>query len=248
LGGLELSIERFVTTQWKVILAARDGSTEEARLALESLCRAYWYPLYVYVRRRGHGADESRDLTQAFFADLLGRDWMESIDPAKGRFRSFLLASLHHFLSHERDKARALKKGGGVAVLSLDLAETEGRFAREPAEPTTPELLFERRWGLTVMERAMERLRAESAAEHPGRFEQLQPYLTGSEPQTRYRDLGAELGMSETAVKSAVHRLRQRYGRLLREEIAGTVADPADVEDELRHLLNVIRPWQALRR
>jgi RNA polymerase sigma-70 factor (ECF subfamily) len=236
--------ERFATTQWNVVLAARDGTDTEARRALESLCEAYWYPLYAYVRRRGHAADEARDLTQAFFADLLSRDFLAAVDRSKGRFRSFLLASLEHFLSHERDKERTLKKGGGVRFLPLDIDVAETRYRHEPADPLTPELVFERRWGLMVMERAMERLQVESSGDQPERFEHLKPYLTGSEPHTQYREIAASLGMTESAVKAAVHRLRQRYGRLLRAEIAETVADPAEVDDEVRHLLTVVRPWQ----
>lgn len=236
-------MSRFATTQWNVVLAARDGTDSQARHALESLCDAYWYPLYGFIRRRGHSAEEARDLTQSFFADLLSRDFLAAIDRSKGRFRSFLLASLEHFLSHERDRQHALKKGGGVQPLSLDAAAAEDRYRREPLDDATPEVLFERRWGLTVMERAMDRLRAESI-EQPERFETLRGCLTGTEP-ARYRDIAQALGMSETAVKASVHRLRQRYGRLLREEIANTVADPAEVDDEVRHLLAVVRPWQA---
>ena len=234
--------KRFATTQWKVVLDARDGTESQARLALESLCHAYWFPLYAYVRRRGHDADQARDLTQAFFADLLGRNFLEAIDRSRGRFRSFLLASLENFLSHERDKANALKKGGGQAPISLDGADAETRYRLEPADPETPELVFERRWGVTVMERTMERLRAEYAGE-PGRFEQLKPCLTGDNPD-RYAEIAAGLGMTEAAVKAAVHRLRQRYGRLLRDEIAETVTSPSEVDEELRHLLGVLRPWQ----
>jgi len=233
---------RFATTQWNVVLEARDGTESRARQALESLCHAYWFPLYVYVRSRGNAADEARDLTQAFFADLLERNFLDAIDRSKGRFRSFMLASLEHFLSNQRDKANALKKGGGAQPISLDAVDAETRYRHEPADPVTPELVFERRWGLTVMERTMDRLRAEYA-DQPGRFEQLKPCLTGDNTD-RYRELAAALGMSEPAVKAAVHRLRQRYGRLLRAEIAKTVTSEAEVDQELRHLLGVVRPWQ----
>jgi RNA polymerase sigma-70 factor (ECF subfamily) len=232
---------QFATTQWTVVLAARDGSDSQARQALEALCEAYWYPLYAYVRRRGHDPDQARDLTQAFFADLLGRDFLGSIDASKGRFRSFLLASLAHFLSHERDKAHALKKGGGKLPLSLDADEAETRYRQEPADPLTPDVVFERRWGLIVMERAMQRLEAEHGED--ARFASLKACLTG-EQGGQYSEMANALGMSEGAVKTAVHRLRQRYGRLLREEIAATVASAAEVDAELRHLLEVIRPWQ----
>lgn len=233
---------QFATTQWKVVLEARDGTDSQARLALESLCQAYWFPLYAYVRSRGHDADRARDLTQAFFADLLGRNFLATIDRSKGRFRSFLLASLDHFLSHERDKANALKKGGGVLPISLDTADADVRYRLEPTDLVTPELVFERRWGLTVMERTMERLRAEHD-DQTGRFEQLKPCLTGENPD-RYAEIAETLGTTPAAVKAAVHRLRQRYGRLLREEIGETVSSPAEVDEELRHLLGVVRPWQ----
>jgi DNA-directed RNA polymerase specialized sigma24 family protein len=233
---------QFATTQWKIVLEARDGTESLARVALESLCQAYWFPLYAYVRSRGHDADQARDLTQAFFADLLGRRFLEAIDQSKGRFRSFLLASLEHFLSHERDKANAVKKGGGAPQTSLDTAGAEIRYRLEPADLVTPELVFERRWGLTVMERTMERLRVEYD-DQTGRFEQLKPCLTGDNPD-RYVEIAATLGTTQNAVKAAVHRLRQRYGRLLREEIAETVTSPAEVDEELRYLLRVVRPWQ----
>ena len=233
---------QFTTTQWKVVLEARDGTESQARQALEALCRAYWFPLYACVRSRGHDADSARDLTQGFFADLLGRNFLETIDRSKGRFRSFLLASLEHFLSHERDKANALKQGGGAPPVSLDSADAEDRYRLEPADHETPELVFERRWGLTVMERTMERLRGDYD-DQTGRFEPLKQCLTGDNPD-RYAAIAATLEMTPAAVKAAVHRLRQRYGVLLREEIAQTVSNPEEVDEELRHLLGVVRPWQ----
>jgi DNA-directed RNA polymerase specialized sigma24 family protein len=233
---------QFATTQWNIVLAARDGNESQARLALGSLCEAYWFPLYAYVRQRGHPADEARDLTQAFFADLLSRDFLSGIDRSKGRFRSFLLASLEHFLSHERDKARALKNGGAVQIGSLDADLAETRYGHEPTDQLTPELVFERRWGLTVMERAMDRLHAESR-DQSERFEHFKACLTGDNPE-RYREIARSLGMTENAVKTAVHRLRERYGRLLRDEVAETVATSAEVDEEVRYLLSVIRPWQ----
>jgi len=235
-------VSRFATTQWNVVLAARDGSESQAQLALASLCEAYWVPLYAYVRRRGHSAEDASDLTQAFFADLLSRDFLGAIDRSRGRFRSFLLASLEHFLSHERDKEQALKRGGATRTLSLDADAAESRYRHEPTDHLTPERVFERRWGLTVMERAMDRLEAEFG-DQPARFVHFKPCLTGDSPN-RYRDIAAALGMTEVAVKTAVHRLRERYGRLLRDEVAETVASETDVDDEVRHLLGVIRPWQ----
>ena len=234
----------FPTTQWSVVLAARASTSTEARAALESLCAAYWYPLYAYVRGRERDAEAARDLTQAFFADLLGRDFLRSVDRSKGRFRSFLLASLKNFLSHERESARALKRGGGMVPLSLDAEDAEGRFEREPVDSLTPEQIFERRWGLTLMERTMERLaEASQGGAQPAQFERLQPYLTGAEPSIPYRQVAADLGVSEGAIKTAVYRLRREYGRLLRQEIAATIADPDEIDDELRHLLTAVRPW-----
>lgn len=237
---------RFATTRWSVVLAARDGSEAEARDALEELCRSYWYPLYTYIRSRGHAPEEAADLTQGFFAELLEKDLLQAIDRDKGRFRSFLLGALKFYISHERDKTRTLKRGGGTRVLSLDADAAENRYRHEPTEDLTPEQVFERRWGLTVMERAMERLEAASLGADVGgeRFARLKPFLTGSESELPYRDVAEELGTTEGAVKSAVHRMRQSYGRLLREEIANTAA-PDEVDDEVRHLLAVVRPWQS---
>jgi len=225
------------------VLAARGHTGPEARAALESLCTAYWYPLYAYTRSRGNDPETARDLTQAFFAHLLEQEILQPVDPAKGRFRAFLLASLKNFLAHEREKAHALKRGGGVSTLSMDGEVAEGRFGHEPVDRLTPEQIFERRWGLTIMERAMERLAASSAS-RPGQFDRLKGYLTGAEPTVAYRQAAADLGLSEGAVKTAVHRLRREYGQILREEIAATVAAPDELDDELRHLLAVVRPWQ----
>lgn len=235
---------RFATTQWSVVLAARDGRQPQARQALEILCNAYWYPLYAYARRRGYDSEQARDVTQAFFADLLEREALRSLDPEKGRFRAFLLASIRNFLSHERDREQAAKRGGGTQTVSLDVTEAERRFSLEPAAELTPEQLFERRWGLTVMERAMIRLKTQiESSGRPQLFTALKPYLTGSESAS-YDKVAQELSMSVGAVKVAMHRLRQNYGRVLRQEIAETVADTSEVDDELRYLLSQIRPWQ----
>lgn len=232
---------RFETTQWSQVLKASEGSSPEAREALETLCLAYWLPLYAYVRRRGEDPETARDLTQSFFAELLEKEMLKATDRSKGRFRSFLLASLANFLSHERAKAQALKRGGGIQTVSLDLEDAESRYRREPSDGLTPERVFEQGWALAVMERAMTRLSAEGSAEGRRLFARLEPYLSGSKPSGSYREIGAELGMTEGAVKTAVYRLRRRYGTLLREEIAATVADPADVESELRHVLGTVR-------
>lgn len=235
----------FPTTQWTLVRAAGDGRGTRSRLALEALCSAYWYPLYAYARRRGYDPDRAGDLTQAFFAHLLEGEGFHGLDPEKGRLRSFLLASIRNFLGHERDRELAAKRGGDARIVALEVEDAERRFDLEPADTLTPEDLFERRWGLTLMERAMARLEAEGeSGGRPEVFRALKPYLTGCESAS-YREVAAELEMSVGAVKVAVHRLRQSYGRLLRQEIAETVVDARHVDDELRYLLLEIRPWQA---
>ncbi len=234
---------KVATTQWSQVLAARDGSDTQAREALEALCQTYWEPLYAYIRAQGHGPDEARDLTQGFFAEFLDKDFLSSVDPDKGRFRSFLLATLRHYLSHERDRERALKRGGGAVTLSLDLATGEESYKLTVSEEMTPEDVFERRWALTVLDRAVGRLERESDdAGTSFQFDHLQQYLTGEGVPPTYRETATALGMSEAATKSAVQRLRRRLGRCLRAEIAETVADPADVDDEVRNLLSKLRP------
>mgnify|MGYP001811692618 FL=1 len=234
---------KVATTQWSQVLTARDGSDTEARAALESLCQTYWQPLYAYIRHQGSSPDEARDLTQGFFAEFLEKDVLADVDPDKGRFRSFLLASLRNFLSHERDRERALKRGGGTMTLSLDVEAGEAGYALRPVEATTPIDVFERRWAMTVLDRAMGRLQQQvDSSESDISFEQLKPYLTSSEPQVPYRETAEAMGASEGAVATAVHRLRKRYGQCLRAEIAETVVDPSQVDAELRHLLSELRP------
>ena len=235
---------RFATTSWTKVLAARDAPSTEARQALESLCRVYWYPLYALVRRQGHDAEESRDLTQAYFAELLEKGYLDDYDPERGRFRVFLMASVKHFLSKQRDKELAWKRGGRADVVSLDAQEVEGRYRFEPVDHLTPEQIFERRWALTVLERALGRLRREQEdTDHGAEFKHLEGFLTGQQATASYREVAAELGTSEGAVKTSIHRLRQRFGQLLRSEIAETVSSPAEVDDEVKHLLGVIAPW-----
>lgn len=230
------------TTQWSQVLAARDGSDTEARRALESLCQVYWQPLYAYIRHQGYGPDQARDLTQGFFAEFLEKNFLSSVDPDKGRFRAFLLASLRHFLSHERDRERALKRGGGTTTVSLDLAAGEAGYVDEPAEQLTPVDLFERRWALTVLDRAVARLHSDSGEPGQEQLTHLKQYLTSNEPQVPYRETASALGISEQGVRNAVYRLRKRLGQCLRAEVAETVSDPRDVDGEVRHLLQVVRP------
>ena len=233
---------RAATTQWSQVLAAKDGSDTEARAALESLCQTYWQPLYSYVRHQGSSPDEARDLTQGFFAEFLEKDFLANVNPDKGRFRSFLLASLRHFLSHERDRERALKRGGGTKTLSLDVETGEAGYATRPESAATPEEVFERRWAATVLDRAMDRLRAESLESRDiSHFETLKRYLTSGEAPKRYREVAEELGMTEGAVAAAVARLRRQFGRCLRAEVAEIVINPAEIDDELRHLLAVVQ-------
>jgi RNA polymerase sigma-70 factor (ECF subfamily) len=231
---------RFATTHWSVVRAA-SRSSPKSREALAALCEAYWYPLYAFVRRQGYSAPDAQDLTQEFFARLLEKNDLGVADRAKGRFRSFLLAAVKHFLSNQRDRARAKKRGGGRQVLSLDWDAGESRLGREPAHEITPERLFERRWALTILENVLARLRAEFEAD--GKyvlFARLKGVLTGETAGGRYAEIATELGMTAGAVKVAVHRLRRRYREILRDEIAHTVSDPAEIDAEIRELFAVL--------
>lgn len=232
---------RFATTRWSQVIAAGQANTAASRDALASLCEAYWYPLYAYVRRWGHDPDEAQDLTQEFFARLLEKQYLRDADPSRGRFRSFLLASLKHFLSNERDKATAVKRGGRANIVALEIETAEGMYQLEPPDADTPEKVFERRWALMLLERTLARLREEFAA--GGRadvFSRLEGYLTGERETVPYAQLAGELGMTEGAIKVAVHRLRKRFGALLREEIGDTVSDPREIDDEVRELFRIL--------
>jgi RNA polymerase sigma factor (sigma-70 family) len=229
---------RFATTRWSLVVSAGSDSSPEGRAALESLCGAYWYPLYAFARRGGEDAHGAQDLVQGFFAELLEKDWLRQADRTRGRFRTFLLAAFRHHASHEREKARALKRGGGKTPLPLDFEAGEGRYQREPSDDRTPERLFERRWALTLLDSALARLREEH--ERAGRealFEALRGTLVAGGPEAPWAEVGARLAMTEGAVKVAAHRLRRRYREVLRQAIAETVADPSEVDDEIRHLM-----------
>lgn len=232
---------RVATTRWSQVLAARDGSDTEARAALESLCQTYWQPLYAYVRHRGFDPDQARDLTQGYFTELLDKDLLAAVDPAKGRFRAYLLATLRNYLSHERAREEALKRGGGTQTISLDAEAGETAYLGVPTDDLTPDDVFERRWAMTVLERAAAKVRQGSTGLAKGQFAHLRPYLMSGEAQAGYTETAAVLGISESGVRSAVHRLRRRLGTCLREEIAETVSDPSDVDDEVRHLLAVVK-------
>ena len=226
----------FATTRWSMVAAAKDPTAPHAREALAELCRLYWYPVYAYVRRRGRDHHAAQDLTQAFFARLLEKNDLAAADRSRGRFRSFLLAACQHFLANEHDRATAKKRGGGRARVPLDFAGADGRYSREPADEETPERAFDRRWALGLLERALGGLRAEY--EESGRaklFDALKDCLAGG-AEVGYAALAKDLGMTEGAVKVAVHRLRQRYRDRLREAITDTVAAPEEVDDEIRDL------------
>lgn len=210
---------------------------------MEGLCQTYWQPLYAYIRHQGSNPEEAADLTQAYFAELLEKNLLTEVDPRKGRFRAFLLASLRNFLAHQRRMQKAQKRGGGTATLSLDTDAGETGYLLEAAERQTPLDVFEQRWATTVLERAMARLQLESVDLGTlSQFEALKPYLTSAEPQDPYAKVAEALEMTEGAVATAVHRLRLRYGKCLRAEIANTVAELTEVDDELRHLLATVRP------
>jgi RNA polymerase sigma-70 factor (ECF subfamily) len=208
---------------------------------LATLCAAYWYPLYAYVRRQGYSADQAEDLTQGFFARVLEKDVLRGVDRAKGTFRSFLLACLRHYLANERDRPRARKRGGGQRLLPLDFLDAETRYKREPSHTLTPERLYERQWALTLLDLVLNRLQQEMASAGRGmQFDKLKVFLTGETAELSYHEVGASFGLSEGAVKVAVHRLRRRCRELLREEIGRLVGDPADIDAEIRSLFTAL--------
>jgi RNA polymerase sigma-70 factor (ECF subfamily) len=231
----------FVTTHWSVVVTAARNDTTRARDALTKLCQTYWYPLYAYVRRRGFSLEDAQDLTQEFFARLLEKNWIAGADPDKGRFRSYLLTAMKRFLSDEWDKARAQKRGGGVPTLPLQFDTAETRYGHEPTDSVTPEQSFERRWVLTLLDEVLKRLQLEYQQEEKADlFAQLNPCLIGDRTSQPYAELAKKLGVTEGTVKAWAHRLRQRYRQLLREEIAQTVSNPGEVDEELRHLFAVL--------
>jgi len=230
----------FATTHWSVVLAAANEETPAAAEALERLCRTYWYPLYAYVRRRGYSPEDAQDLTQEFFWRLLRKNYLARIDPAKGKFRSFLLAAINHFLANEWDRTKAVKRGGRLEFVPFDQESAEQRLAEIAHEPS-PEQIFERCWAITFLEEVLGQLRDEATqAGRAEQFEGLKGFLTGEKSADSYAILAARLDSNEAALRKQVQRLRQRYGELLRQEIERTVAGPAEVEDELCHLFTVL--------
>ncbi len=234
-------VAAFATTHWSVVLDAGETGSPRANEAIARLCKVYWYPLYAYVRRQGYKPEQAQDLTQEFFARLLARNYFRALDRQKGKFRSFLLAAMEHFLAKEWRDANRLKRGGGQTLISLDQEDPETRYKIEPVETLTAERIYERRWALTLIEQAMQRLRDEfvTVGKLP-LFNALQGSLSGERGETTHAEIGAQLDMTEGAVKVAVHRLRKRYGEILREEIANTVSRPEEVDEELRYLLAVV--------
>jgi RNA polymerase sigma factor (sigma-70 family) len=231
----------FATTHWSVVLAAGQDLPEKAATALEQLCRTYWHPLYGYLRRRGYSEHDAQDLTQGFVAQLLERRAIEEVASVKGKFRSFLFASLNYFLADTRDRANAQKRGGGRELVSLDFAQAEEWYQIEPVDGRNPETMYERRWAITLLDQVLEKLALDfDEAGKRALFIHLQPFLVAGSVGESYRDVASKTGLSEEAVKKAVQRMRRRYYELFREEIAQTVARPGEIEDELRHLCSVL--------
>jgi RNA polymerase sigma factor (sigma-70 family) len=231
----------FATTHWSVVLAAGQSADAQASEALEQLCRTYWYPLYAFVRRQGSSPHDAEDRLQGFFARFLEKNYLNDVDQSKGRFRSFLLAALKHFLADEWDKAHAGKRGGQAQFFSLNSEAAESRYWEEPASDLTPEKLYEQRWACVLLEQVMQRLEQDSAEAGKAHFfAALKPFLVGESHSVSYAELAVTFGVSEAALKMKVQRMRHRYQRLLREEIAHTVATLAEVEDEIRYLFRVL--------
>ena len=231
---------RFETTHWSLIIRAGNAGAPDAAAALSTLCETYWYPVYAFIRRSGRSVEDSQDLTQAFFAKVLEKNYFKDARQDRGRFRSFLLASVRHFLSNQRDFDRADKRGGGQALLSLEFDDGERKYQIEPEDDATPETVYERRWALAALEAGMRRLAAKYDSETRRRlFDKLRPFLTGADPQS-YTELSADLDMTEGALRVATHRLRQQFAASLREVIGETVDTADEVSDELRHLMAVV--------
>jgi RNA polymerase sigma factor (sigma-70 family) len=232
----------FATTHWTVVLAAGRRHTPQSDAALEELCRTYWFPLYAYVRRRGHAKEDAKDLTQAFFARLLEKNFLANLAGEKGKFRAFLLAALKHFLANEWDKSQAQKRGGGEIHLSLDWQTADTKFQVAATNEPSPDQAFDREWALALLTKVIERLQKECETDGKTKqFEQLKIFLTAGNGETAQHEMAKTLGMEDGAVRVAVHRLRKRYRQLLREEIFQTLADPADVDEEMRALFGAFR-------
>jgi RNA polymerase sigma-70 factor (ECF subfamily) len=240
-GNATTDHQWFATTHWSVVLSAGQAGSSQVSESLEKLCRSYWPPLYSYIRRQGHGPEDAKDLAQAFFAKLLQKNFWARADPQKGRFRSFLLTALRHFMADERDRGRTAKRGGGLSFISLDEQASEERFRDGLSQNLSSEQQFDRQWAATVLEQARTKLRRECVASGKSALYNRVSLVGGqNESAVPYAVIAKELGMSVGTLKSAVSRLRARYGELVREEVAQTVSSPAEIEVEIRHLLSVI--------
>jgi RNA polymerase sigma-70 factor (ECF subfamily) len=236
-----MSQRAFPTTRWTLVVAAARDSNDSGRPALAELCERYWPPLYAYARRDGHAVDEAQDLTQAFFAKFLEKEYVRAADPARGKFRSFILSSFRHFMSNERDRERTQKRGGGQRLLSLEFESAEASYRLEPPDTLTPEGLFERRWALELIDRVTRQLAAErERAGDAATFEHLKDFLIGDREDGKYADAARALGTTDGALRVAVHRLRRRFRDLLRAEIAATVAEDSEIDGEIRHLIAAV--------
>jgi len=232
---------RFETTHWSLVLEAGRHDGRQSRDALAALCSAYWEPVYAFLRRKGRNPEDARDLTQAFFARLLEKDVVGAADPRRGRFRSFLLKCVQHFVSHQDEQADAMKRGGGQVIIPLDVGGAESRYCIEPFHELTPEHIFERRWAMALLARVLDRLRHATVRGKDAReFDRLKVFLGGALPNDSHAAAANDLDMTEAAVKVAVHRMRKAYRDLLREEISRTVESPAEVDDEIRSLFTAI--------
>ena len=231
----------FSTTRWSIVLAAGKGAGDVAAAALSKLCEMYWHPLYCYVRRQGCNITEAEDLTQEFFARLLSKNYLGDLGPSQGKFRAYLLAAIKHFLSDERDRNRAGKRGGKIRVISLDAQAAELRYISEPVDGLTPEKIFEKQWALAILERAFDRLEKEFADSGKQRlFDLLKPVLTQNEDARSYREISTALNVSEGSAKMAATRMRRRYQELLKDEVAGTVSNQGDAESEFQFLISAL--------
>jgi RNA polymerase sigma-70 factor (ECF subfamily) len=227
----------FLTTHWSVVLRAGQSDSEQAQAALENLCQGYWYPIYSFVRRRGSSPEDAQDLTQEFFSRLLANRGLATVHPDKRRFRSFLLASLKNLMATEWTRARTQKRGGGVPLFSLDEKTAEDRFLHEPQDNTTPETIFERRWAEALLERVLLRVRAEwNERDKQQRFDSLKAFLTDRRGEVPFAEVAAQLGMTVSALRSVVHKLRDVYRRVFLDEIAQTVDSPGEIDEEVRRL------------
>jgi DNA-directed RNA polymerase specialized sigma24 family protein len=236
-GSSSFKDARFTTTHWSVVLSAKTPSSPDYQRALSTLCETYWFPIYAFLRRQGYNAHKAEEQTQGFFAHMIEMKDLCRADPGRGRFRSFLLSMLKHFMADLRDHAQAQKRGGGKKTLSLDFTDAESRYKLEPVNELSPDKLFEKSWALTLLCQTMTRLKNEAANTNKQKlFEQLKAHMAGHSHAVPYRELAGQLEMTEGSVKIAMHRLKKRYQELLREQIAATVSDPDEIDDEIRSL------------